>query len=192
MSEKPATSGFRFSLKALGGFVALTALGCAALIKAGPWTARVCWSATLLFLVFAILAALCLRDASRSFWIGAAVSGWVYLLLIAGPFSRNFDDKLLTTSLSQWAARAMPQAKPLSAEEQLRRRWAFFDSMRGGATPTVGSGRVQLDEVAGTIRFDDPDAFVANFVEISQALWLLLLALVGGVLARHLAHRPGS
>jgi hypothetical protein len=101
--------GIRFSLLGLAGFVAAAAVACAALVYASPLVASAALMAALVGLMLATVLAVA-GARQRGFWIGAALCGWIYLLAALGPFSSNFGGLLLTTTLTQRAAKAMPGA----------------------------------------------------------------------------------
>ena len=72
---------FRFNLLTLFGFVAIVAVGCAALARPSQLWLVVVSGASLAGLFYAVLAAVYGRNASRAFWVGVAVVGWGYVAL---------------------------------------------------------------------------------------------------------------
>ena len=111
MDEKP---GFRFSLRALASFVAVSAAWCAAFVNASEWTGGVALLVTALSLVLALVATLESRGGKRSFWRGFTICGWLYLLLAFA----NLPDRtggIVTQAILFKAAELLPGATPSSA-----------------------------------------------------------------------------
>lgn len=76
-------TGSHFRLTGLFGAVAFVATACGALTNPTPaWTWFVV-GATLCILTYSLLAAIFRRREMRAFWIGFAIVGWGYLLLVA-------------------------------------------------------------------------------------------------------------
>jgi hypothetical protein len=72
---------FRFNLLTLFGFVAVVAVGCAALARPSQLWLAVVSAASLASLFYAVLAAAYGWNARRAFWVGFAVVGWGYVVL---------------------------------------------------------------------------------------------------------------
>lgn len=101
---------FRFSIRQLLLGTALVAAACVALRSASPdWVAALL-GLTLLVLVAAIALAIFRQAGQRAFWLGFAMFGWAYLLLLAYSWSLDPNTShanplrpysLVTTQLSQ-------------------------------------------------------------------------------------------
>src|SRR5687767_11146988 len=85
----------QFSLKGLAGIVAFAAVACCSLIYATQAWSSMIFTAAVMLLIFAVVAGVYRQGAARAFWAGCAISGWIYLLLIFGPFSatRYLDER---------------------------------------------------------------------------------------------------
>ena len=73
---------FQFSLRAVLGLVLSVAVACAALLNATELVATAVFNVTLLVLFAAIVRGLFCPDPGRVFWLGFAVFGWGYLLVV--------------------------------------------------------------------------------------------------------------
>ena len=105
----------QFSLITLAGIVAFAAVACCSLVYASSaWSATI-YTAAIVFLAFATLAASYRRGRRRAFWAGSAFFGWLYLFLVLGPLPGtqqmtsptqvNVDAELATTHLAPVALR---------------------------------------------------------------------------------------
>jgi hypothetical protein len=94
----------RITIGRLMAGMALGSFGLACLMYASsPW-ARCTLSLALGILTLAILGAILRRGERRAYWIGFALCGWTYLILVDGPwFSTSISHRLVTTELLQWA-----------------------------------------------------------------------------------------
>jgi hypothetical protein len=188
----------QFSLKALAGAVAFAAVACCSLIYASStWSATIYTSAIVL-LIFALLATLYRQGAARAFWAGCAISGWVYLLLVFGPFSgtRHLDERgrlnrnseLATAHLARWAYETV---LPKLRQQPPNVVGGFFPGgmsggggageggMFAGGMPGMAGGFGGGVPVATTTNYPDE----TSFIRVSHALWTWLFALAGGIMA---------
>jgi hypothetical protein len=143
----------QFSLKTLGGIVALAAIGCCSLVYASStWSAAI-YTAAIIFLAMATLAAIYSRQQARAYWVGCALCGWLYLLLIFGPLPAtqqmaspgqlNVDSELVTTHLARWLYGAvLPKLRKPPSPVKL----SFTGSLVGSAQVT---GEIALNGLAG-------------------------------------------
>jgi hypothetical protein len=76
---------FQFSLRALLGAAVFVAVACSSLLYASETIASLVFTATVLVLLAAVVAAVCRRGAARAFWVGFAIFGWGYLWLAIWP-----------------------------------------------------------------------------------------------------------
>ena len=169
---------FRYSLRALIGLVAVVAVGCAALMNANAWIANSAWTLLLLLLALALG-----TSTHRGFWIGFAIFGWLYVMLICGPF--GLTDELLTTSLLRHTAST--RASISGNEQELRQR--YFQMQDGTSTSA------QIHDALlrwRKIQLLSDSVFIDAFVRTGQAFWTLILGLSGGLFAHYLSARPAQ
>jgi len=150
---KASKSGrWRFSLRTLLVGLVFFAVGCTALVNASEaWQTTISTTA-FAALFFATLAGLFRRGKAQAFWIGFAVIGWLYLVLVYGLWEENTQPRLATTRALVLVWNAVRYTVAVSG--------SF-----AGATRTVPNHEY--------------------FLNIGQCLWALLLALLGGLLARY-------
>jgi hypothetical protein len=178
------------------------------------------WSAALFtsaigFLAFSTLAAVYRRGPARTFWLGCAVCGWLYLFLIFGPISgtRHLNDKgqlntnseLATMHAARWVyQRVLPKLKPspqvaTSSEELMITLDSVVVETYGGMG-MYGGDELTIDipamsggsGISWQKTYSPPVVAAAypnesDFLSVSNALWTWLLALVGGLTAKRLA-----
>jgi hypothetical protein len=200
----------QFSLKTLAGMVAFAAVACCSLIYASQAWSAVLYTAAIVLLAFATLAAAYHRQRVRAFWLGCAVCGWLYVLLVLGPLpgtrqmaspgQLNIDSELATTHLARWVyANVLPKLRtPPSAISSVKLKFAP-QGASGEATLekvyVTGSGvvtRLDVDTVLSVVTGEtlatlSPASAVSrypdetSFVRVSHALWTWLFALAGGL-----------
>jgi hypothetical protein len=124
----------RFSVSRALVFVALVALGIAALLHASsPW-ADVVFTADLGLLVLAPLAAAYRRAAERASWAGLALCGWAYLLASTDLGPASIRPRLVTTKLLAWGYTwSVPRARQTAMYEAGLRGYII-------PNPVVGEG----------------------------------------------------
>lgn len=190
----------QFSLAALGIGVAFTSIACAALVYASETWSSTLFTAVIAFLTWAILVALYRVGATRAFWVGCAVFGWTYLLVIFWPSSERIQfgtwykmelgTELATSQLARWAyehilpkirtppAAGVP-AVPMPGGGQRGGGGNFFFPQFGGQQ---GGGGVVVPAKPPKITYPDEP----TFVRVSHAVWTWLFTLIGGALGRYL------
>jgi hypothetical protein len=165
----------RYTLRTLAAAVTGIAIACAALLKANAWFASTAWTVVFLLLSLATVAAILGSPSRRGFWTGFSVVGWLYLLVGIGPFSTYYQGSLLTTASLHWAARHLRQAdEVLILSEQgsdISLGYADLVQQLITARPAAGRGNGAVVSMTGPAQF---------FIQVGQALWALLLALLGG------------
>ncbi|MBI1904550.1 MAG: hypothetical protein HYS13_25935 [Planctomycetia bacterium] len=135
------------------------------------------YTAMLLALMVAIVAALVSSGPRRAFFTGFAVFGATYFLLVSGPFAATVGEELLTTRSLKWvgaklaAKNLVPELKPAEGEQPAE----FWLDASDSATVQVWDVRTGQQLTAGT-----PGAAQQRFLRIGQSLWVFLWALVGG------------
>jgi hypothetical protein len=163
---------FHYSLAGLLIAVGLTAVACASLVFAGTaWLTSVA-SATVFFLATALLISLLRPSHARGFWVGVAVWGWVYLMLVFGPWADRIAPKLATSVALQFAVAHMPQAEPPSDEN------SWNQPALGASVP---AGTFAYYGVTGTTTTPN---YNASFLAIGHFWCAILAGFVGGWLAR--------
>lgn len=178
----------RFSLSFVLTLVAFLAISCAALTNASQLWASITVTATIVVLLLAIAGGIFLTLASRAFWIGVCVFGWIYLLLGFWPpyaasdtGGRRVSDHLLTTTVSkQLYIRVFRERQELPGDAPVRQATggAFaFGFGSGGGAASASSGAFFSYELHETW---------LSFMLVAHCLWTLLIAFVGGVACRQL------
>jgi drug/metabolite transporter (DMT)-like permease len=191
---RPRRSWFQFSIKALLGSVVFVALACTALLNASEWWASAACTVTLAVLLIAVLASVFRRGPRRAFWLGFAIFGWTYVLLTFWPASDPTfpcQRHVLTTRLSRWAYFGLlplvrtPPAEPVPM--------APFSGRSGGGDSYVRDEFRDRATLVLTPAAPAPPApprtyypDYTPFLTIAEWLWTLLLAMLGGILARYL------
>lgn len=184
----------RFSLRQLMALVAFAAIGCGGLVRPSVFLASLAFTATLVVLLIAILAAVGRTGTARVFWIGFALAGWGYLWLAHWP------DEEYTVS-NQWR---LQTAGPLLTTKLLRMAHAAIHPAPQGFSPTpqgvggVGGGffAVPTDPRLGPVfgQMSSPNPAVAAwaayeetlsaFMRFGHSLWALVFAYLGAHLTR--------
>ncbi len=129
--------------------MALGSLGLACLIYASsPW-AKCTLSLALGILTLAILGAILRRGERRAYWIGFALCGWTYLILVDGPWFRTYiSPRLVMTDLLTWAY-------PLLVPESRRPEgYAASRQTVSVPRPTLGKGITMATLSSTTRRVD--------------------------------------
>ena len=102
----------RISLSTVLAIIAFIALGLAGLTSASGLATAATATVTLALLLAATLGAGLLAGSDRAFWLGFAVFGWTYLVLvnwdwIGGQFGHD-----LAAGLGEFAERLVPEGSP--------------------------------------------------------------------------------
>jgi hypothetical protein len=102
----------RFSLATLLAIVAVIALGLAGLTLASPLATAATATVTLAVLLAAIVAACLLTGIDRAFWLGFALFGWTYLVLVNWDWVGGQFGHDLAAGLGDFAERLVPELAP--------------------------------------------------------------------------------
>jgi hypothetical protein len=201
-------SHFRFSLRALAVLVAAIGMSCAALAYASSWLSGIVWSVTFLLLAFATVAAVLRSPPQRSWWLGFATFGWLYVLAMSGPLSGPSDWMQVHKILGK-AATKMPKATSTiavdsagfnygitSGEGALPAGMPGMGGMDGGAmSGGMGMGGMGAGSMGpggtgspGSTFQIQNNEYITAFTRTSQALLALLLACLGGFSGRLIHH----
>lgn len=102
--------GFRFSLKTLLASLTICAVGAMAL-RTGDWFwARIWFSLFLAILLGSILGAIYRTGSRRAFWIGFALFGWTYILIVTFPAFSIAEHQLLGPFFMEVLKEYVPEA----------------------------------------------------------------------------------
>ena len=197
----------RFSIRHLLLWTAAIALGCVALRSATSGWVATMLGLTTLVLAAAVLLAVFRQAADRAHWIGFALFGWLYLLLLMFGWSGSSSDlsswenpfrpyNLATAKFSAWCYDKLYAQDPQIQYTTYGGMSGFGGGGPGG--PTMGMGMPGgmgpmggMPGGGGAPAFDGPSQ--GDFVNVAHSLWALLLAACGGWLARWLyATGPGA
>ena len=191
--SRAVPSAFTFSLRQLLVWMGVIAMGCVALRSASTIWVAVMLGLALLTMTAAILFAVFRQGAERAYWIGFATFGWMYLLLLYSGWSLQTNDapetplrphNILTSRISSACYHWLYDAA-------FAKYFASFPSGRygggmGGMGGGFGSGG--FGSMGGSpARPPAPGPNEGDFVNVAHALWTLLLAAFGGLLAQWLS-----
>jgi hypothetical protein len=168
---------FQFSIRSLLVAVTIASVGIAALLNANGWWEATVWLAALFTLSAAVLLVVYRRDQTRAFWLGFVVFGGMYLALLLFPFSNNvfqYNSLVTTKLLALVYESVLPESRrqdstaaPVQVAES---DYATNTSYPVGPIPGLPPPTIPNPN------FIPP----GNFINIGQALWLLLIAAAGG------------
>jgi hypothetical protein len=182
----------RFSLLALIGFVALAAVGCAALVNANDaWLVAVS-TVTFAIVTAAIIVGLLGHGTSRAFAVGVAVASLAFLLLIYfGLANENSGSGHIGTTRAlnrvySAAATEMP-GSPTTGPPPVMYYPPAPNAPTGQPafnTYTLSGGTLTITSLTMPAR--------DYFMQIGQQLWALLIGCLGGVFASWLWRRRAT
>lgn len=196
---------FRYSLLTLLAAILLISLGFAALVNASEVWAEIVVTATVLGLLVASVGAIYLPGKSRAFAGGFAIFGWAYLLMVQGPWPGSVKPRLLTTVAmgrletiligEDYDQVRAPSSGPIDPfigpgpSVELRGKQIKLQSAQTetGVAMREGSAwlaRQQNSAATGSSWMPASTSSTLPFHQIGQSLWTILLACLGGVLAK--------
>ncbi len=155
----------RLSIAGMLGYVALVAYWLAAIRSSSVLWTRLAATFTLAALLTSVLGAILSRGLARSFWLGFALFGWVYLGMVAGDWFGGFGQDLCG-GLSDLAELVIPPVPDL-------RYWPV---------------QTLSESAYKALSFERREKIV-NFVGIGRMGLSLLFAMVGGLIGRWFAAR---
>jgi hypothetical protein len=186
---------FQFSLRTLLIFIVAASLALAAMrYSTAAWTTGVV-TVTILLLLGSIMLAFSSRSDRRPFWIGFAVCGVAYLIVVGstGFVAPEFVLRLATTKSVEFLrdklhppsdfVEYLPGGPPGSPRQRV-----FYSP----ALPLLPS---QVIKNTYSYQSDTDERYGAiawNFLLIGDCLWALLLGMFGGMLAQFAARRSRS
>jgi hypothetical protein len=154
---------FRFSMLWLLGLVALAAMILAGLLFASPVVVSIGYTLNFVLLLSALPAILYRTEGRRAFWIGFALFGWSYLIFI---WTSSNTSRLLTMQALQ------PLHSSMKRTETRVIRNVDVDPFSGSTSTTTST----------TVVEDIP--VWHDFMHVGHQGWTILLALLGGCIAR--------
>lgn len=165
----------RFSLRLLLALFLFVAVGCAALLRSTPIIASAVCGTSLLLRLAAIPLCAYRIGSRRAFWFGFALFGLSYYTIVCGPWQSPGADlqvvrlrgRLPTTKLLVWAHSKLP-TKPVAPPNG---GGAGMFQIGGGLGGTITPMQVPITE------WDD-------FAVVGQALWSIVIALLGATFTR--------
>jgi hypothetical protein len=197
---------FQFSIRSLFVGVTILSVGIAALLNANRWWEAVMWGGTIFVLALAILLPIYRQQEQRAFWLGFAVFGWIYLAILvyswtpgakeqvarSDPFAQS---SLLTTRLSKGAYNSLlPESKKQPSVPMMNgngsapmtvyfgTKFPVVDTLPAPGADSAISTTVSLALTpSGVLMSSNPNyVSIETFTHIAHALWLLLVAAIGG------------
>jgi hypothetical protein len=200
---------FQFSLRNLLIAVAFFAFGAAALVNAGAWWSAITWGAALLSLVSAGLLTIYRREEQRAFWGGYVLFGSLYVVLLMysiQPTSSSNSSvlclnslsyfNLLTTKLASWSYSFLPASLTTeyfpggsggtgSSGPSLPGSGPPMSGGMPGPMSGFGGGMPGMGGMPGGPPMIPNPRYVSQttYLEVSHALWIILLATLGGALS---------
>lgn len=183
---------FQFSIRSLLVAVGAAALGIAALVNTNAWWEAATWGAAVFTLAIAVLLAVYRRGEQRAFWLGFAILGGLYLAILVHswtPYSNpqvaridpTAHSSLITTRLAHLAYyRITPHS-----QSQAWIPYPQTQPQSGTLPPGTGMGPMPTGQLAGFATMANPNyVSIDQFANIAHALWLLLIAAIGGKAAQ--------
>jgi uncharacterized membrane protein YgcG len=211
-------AAWRFSIRHILLWTAAVGLACVALRNASAVWVGMAQAAVLLTLATAILLIIFRRGAAQAYWIGFALFGGLYtLLLLVGWISTGMTNQfvdhpfrpynLATTKASTWAYNQLVKAGALHIEQQVLGSGSMggmggMAGYSGDMMSGYGGGQYGGGPMGGAV---DPYGNLGGpatvpvlvgpnleeFNNVAHSLWTLLIAVAGGCLGRWLyATRP--
>jgi hypothetical protein len=209
MNPRKLASLFQFSIRGLFIGVTILSVGIAALLNANGWSEADLWGGTIFLLATGVLLAIYRQAGRRAFWLGFSVFGWLYLAVViyswtpsANPQVARTDplveSSLITTRLSHVAYNSLlPETKkqpsvPMKNGDGSAVMTVYYTNSNGQQLPmgewpvsAASSTAANTPSLAftpsGTLMGANPNYVpIENFTHITHALWLLLIAAVGG------------
>jgi len=202
------SSMLRFSIRHLLAWTVFVAFGCIALRSASTtWVAAV-FGLVLLFFAAALLLVIFGQAADRAYWVGFALIGWLYLILlmygwgldpnssqnnplrpsnlITGRLSALCYDRIYSSSTPQYVMGAGFGASGFGMGSADGGYGSDFGggSPAAGVPPGISGSPVSVGYAVPVPTFAGPTQ--DEFVNVAHALWALILAACGGWFAQWL------
>jgi hypothetical protein len=182
----------RFNIASLLALILVLGVGFAALRESSDlWESGV-FTATLGILLISIVLAVHRHESKRAFWLGFAVSGWIYIGLSLVP---TIESRLLTTKAIAYLDSKVP-GRPLgvftlrlsvaNSSVPINQVQAVAFSQNGNQLATSNQSVVRLWDAATGKLLNGWSGTTYNFVRIGHSLLALLVGWLGGKLSRRL------
>jgi hypothetical protein len=181
----PAMSHPQFSIAGLFGFIAVVAIGLAALCRPSCLWASGVFSLLLLSLAVACICVLHRRGHERAFWIGFLTCGSLYAVLSLAPwFDSHVSHRLFTTAILDLIYPKIPLLENTNnIGGDAWKSWTGTPPDYSFAHPRIGFTLGSTDEYQKNRAFftvNTTDAFLL----IGHSLFGMLFAVAGGYLSR--------
>jgi hypothetical protein len=169
-----------FSLRTLMVLVTLSAVGCFALAQHTPWWASIMLTLTYGLLLLGTLSAVVRNGSGRVFWLGFAVSGWAYAIVVCSPLLFPTAGTLLTTRalIAGW------QFVGTDGGEAEHNSSVIFSDLEARYNDIMTGLRLPID----TKQHEYVTA-VRAYLLIGQSLWTLALGFATGWVATAIHRR---
>jgi hypothetical protein len=188
---------YRISLAGSLGIVAVIAMGLAGMRSASSLWTTAAATVTLALLLAAVIAARLLDGLDRGFWAGFALFGWSYLLLvnwdwIGGQFGHDLTAGLSDVAEAMFAKVEVPipPQPPATAFAVRTAPDVTTKPDADVAAPATRSAIVSPEVYHEEVRARQIK--LGNFVQIGRMFLALMFGLLGGLIARALAHARAS
>lgn len=188
---------FRFSLRTLLLFVFATSLALAAMRYATTAWASSVVTVTVLTLLASFVLAACRRGERRSFWIGIAICGTGYFVVVTSPYL--LAPEILRTLATSRAVALLrdnfhsPQGYPIPIDPGMYTAANPGRAMPAGPFyPVPPDAPLLPSQAHSNDDTSDYATMTTNFLLIGQCIWTLIFAALGGMLARFAAGRATS
>jgi hypothetical protein len=183
---------FRFSLRTLLLFVVAASLALAAMRYANyAWASGVVTVTVLMLLASVTLAATCSGEV-RLYWIGFAICGVGYLLFVTGFANILAPELVMRLATTQSVAFLRDQFHSPSDYQYTEVIPNGYSQMRQTVTPQPPKRpllRSQVEKQLGNWADESYQTMAESFLLIGHCIWALIIAALGGALARFAARR---
>jgi hypothetical protein len=176
----------RFSLATLIGIVAVIALGLAGMLSGSRLWLMLASTATLAVLLAAILASWLFSGIERAFWVGFALFGWTYLIMVSWDWVGGQIGHDLTVGISEAAERILPDVKPPPFPFGLP---TVPPSVSTSSPTRISVPSAALNQGDYIELSRQRQIKIGNFVQIGRMMGSLCFGMLGGWLGRVLAKR---
>jgi hypothetical protein len=190
---------YRISLAGSLGIVAVIAMGLAGMRSASTLWTTVAATVTLALLLAAVIAARLLDGLDRAFWAGFALFGWSYLLLVnwdwvGGQFGHDLTAGLSDVAEAMFAKDDVPTPPQPPATSFTARtpQKVTIQPDPGVVNPPSATGFVVVSQGSSLELARARQIKLGNFVQIGRMFLALIFGLLGGLIARALAHARAS
>jgi hypothetical protein len=180
----------RISLATLIGIVAVFALSLAGMLSTSRLWLTLASTLTLVLLLAALLASWLFAGMERVFWVGFALFGWTYLMLVNWDWVGGQFGHDLTVGISEAADWLLPEVKapalPFGVPTPAPPVSAVLPASLG---PTLPAPAALANSAAYFELSRQRQIKIGNFVQIGRMLGTLGFGVLGGWLALILAKR---